>query len=126
MFTYEHYKDIFRLIDDALYDQIAYRGKCGGATSIESRVKRINLEKERAQKIIAAYMDERAAMIQKIILDDRFARIPMPDQPTHQEPMNADPLLQRLISAANELTDELIPETDAPQGRGRTPVRFGQ
>lgn len=112
MFTYEHYKDIFRLIDDALYDQIAYRGKGGGAASIDSRVKRIELEKKRAQKIIAAYIDERAAMIQKIILDDRFARIPMPDQPTHPELMSADPLLQRLVSASSALPDELIPEID--------------
>lgn len=115
MFTYEHYKDIFRLIDDALYDQIAYRGKSGSAASVDSRLTRIETEKARAQKIIAAYIDERAAMIQKIILDDRFARIPMPDQPVHQEQMSADPLLQRLVSVASALPDELIPETDAPQ-----------
>lgn len=116
MFTYEHYRDIFRLIDDALYDQIAYRGKDGGAASIDSRVARIKTEKERAQKIITAYIDERAAMIQKIILDDRFARIPMPDQPIHQEQMSGDPLLRRLISVANAPTDELIQGNGALRG----------
>lgn len=112
MFTYEHYKDIFRLIDDALYDQIAYRDKSGSAAARETRINRIDLEKKRAQKVITAYIDERAAMIQKIILDDRFARIPMPDLPAHQEQTSADPLLQRLVSVASVLPDESIPETD--------------
>lgn len=72
-------RKVFRLIDEMLWACAETPSlSVSSRTVAEERAVRIGTESKRTQKIITAYLEQRTAMMQNLITDERFAKYPLP------------------------------------------------
>lgn len=73
-----YYRRIFREVDGLMWAEAERIPQPDDAAPLETKARRIDALAGDAQKIITAYIDNRAAMMKELIADRRFSRFPLP------------------------------------------------
>ena len=90
--THEQYREIFKIIDDALWNDATGRDGDAFVLSREARIKNLDNTCRDAKTIISAYIGQSVERIKTIITSESFGRLPLPRrEPPAQK--QADPAL---------------------------------
>lgn len=118
--THEQYREIFRIIDGALWEDAIARNSEGWIKPKEARIRLLENSRRDAKKILSAYIDQSTERMKAVITSKSFSRLPLPKREVPAETKSG--LLLSLLPIIAELAVHAIEqEPDVPPGSSPSP-----
>lgn len=111
--TYDQYREIFRIIDDSLWTDIAGNGSGLILSPLDARLDKMRQRCEEAKKIISEYIDRCSEMMAAMVTCEAFRRFPAPTAPENP-PTTEDRIPSLLSMLAALAADEAARVADDP------------
>ena len=112
--TYDQYREIFRIIDEGLWEDICTHDADGLLEPFDKRLNAIRHRCEDAKKIFSEYIDRSSERMLGMVTSEAFRRFPAPIEPPSQQ-MIADRLLSLLTTLVSLAASEALQAADAPE-----------
>lgn len=104
--THEQYREIFRIIDESLWEIICERDSDGWLKPFDYRIATMHQKCDEAKKIISEYMDRHSEMMEKMVTSEAFHRFPAPKRPPNQSTQESQRSLPFPIASWLEASED--------------------
>ena len=108
---HDQFREIFRIIDESLWEDICERDSDGWLKSFDCRIAAMRQKCDEAKQIISEYLDRYSEMMEKMITSEAFRRFPAPTAPENPQ-TQADLNLSRLSMLAALAASEVSQAAD--------------